>query len=75
MHTTPMSFFEIMLRIIKLHKSDPQAAARENLRYWLSRPPGERVAAVDFLRAQLLGTGHRLQAVARVVRRERPVSE
>lgn len=40
---------------------------RQNLGYWLSRPPEERVAAVDYLRKQFYGNTERLQRVARVV--------
>ncbi len=40
----------------------------ENLKYWLSRPPAERVAAVDFPRKQLYGDSIRLQRTVRVVK-------
>ena len=33
---------------------------KQNLEYWLSRPPSERVAAVDYLRKQLYGDSIRL---------------
>jgi hypothetical protein len=39
---------------------------KENLAYWLSRPPSERVAAVEILRRQRHGNAARLQRVARV---------
>lgn len=42
---------------------------KENLAYWLSRPPAERVAAVEYLRRQRDGSTARLQRVARVIRR------
>jgi hypothetical protein len=42
--------------------------AREDLAYWLSKTPEERVAAVDFLRRQVHGTDQRLQRVARVIK-------
>ncbi len=45
--------------------------SRFDLEYWLSRSPEERVAAVDFLRAQVDGTKQRLQRVGRVVQRQR----
>jgi hypothetical protein len=41
----------------------------ENLIYWLSKTPEERVAAVDYLRGQLNGSSARLQRSARVVQR------
>ncbi len=42
---------------------------QENLAYWLSRTPEERVAAVEYLRRQLNGSSARLQRSARVVQR------
>ncbi len=42
---------------------------RENLAYWLSKTPDERVSAVEQLRKQRHGDMHRLVRVARVVRR------
>jgi hypothetical protein len=41
----------------------------ENLAYWLSRTPEERVAAVEYLRRQFNGSSARLQRCARVVQR------
>jgi hypothetical protein len=42
----------------------------DNLRYWLSRPAHERLAAVEFYRRQVYGDNYpqRLQRVARVVK-------
>jgi hypothetical protein len=40
-----------------------------DLQYWLTRPPAERVAAVDYLRRVYYGASARLQRVARVVQR------
>jgi hypothetical protein len=42
---------------------------RENLAYWLSKTPEERVEAVEILRRQRDGDSARLQRVARVVQR------
>lgn len=41
----------------------------ENLAYWLSKSPEERVAAVEYLRRQLNGSSARLQRSARVIQR------
>jgi len=38
----------------------------DDLKYWLSRSPEERVAAVDYLRRQFHGSEVRLQRVANV---------
>ena len=43
--------------------------AKEDLAYWLSQSPEERVLAVDYLRRQYHGSTERLQRVARVVQR------
>lgn len=42
---------------------------KENLAYWLSKSPEERVAAVEQLRRQQHGDSARLQRTARVVHR------
>lgn len=60
-----------MKKVIKRRPLRDPNAAREDLEYWLSRPPEERVAAVDFLRAQFYGRSQRLQRVARVLKRPR----
>ena len=41
----------------------------QNLAYWLSRTPEERVEAVEILRRQRHGNTDRLQRVARVIQR------
>ena len=41
----------------------------DDLSYWLTRPPEERVSAVEILRRQHDGCTSRLQRVARVVER------
>jgi hypothetical protein len=40
---------------------------REDLDYWLSKTPRERVAAIEFLREQTHGSSARLQRSARVI--------
>jgi len=47
-----------------------RSAEREDLAYWLSRPPGERMEAVDSLRREFHGELPRLQRVARVIQRK-----
>mgnify|MGYP001140505327 CR=1 FL=1 len=42
---------------------------KENLAYWLSKTPDERVSAVEYLRRQLNGSSARLQRSARVIQR------
>jgi hypothetical protein len=46
---------------------DGYSEIRQNLEFWLSRPPEERIAAVEELRCEVYGDSHRLQRVARVM--------
>ena len=41
----------------------------DDLKYWLTKSPEERVAAVDYLRRQCHGSSERLQRVVSVVQR------
>jgi hypothetical protein len=54
--------------VVQIHRLDGFSEIRQNLEYWLSRPPQERLAAVDELRREVYGDSHRLQRVVRVVR-------
>jgi hypothetical protein len=54
-------------KTVHKHDLDNFSEIQQNLEYWLSRPPEERLAAVDALRRQYYGDSHRLQRVARVV--------
>ena len=54
-------------KIVQKKDLDNYSEIRQNLEYWLSRPPEERLAAVDALRCEYYGDTHRLQRVARVV--------
>jgi hypothetical protein len=54
-------------KVVQIHDIDSYSEIRQNLEYWLSRPPEERLAEVDELRREYYGDSHRLQRVARVV--------
>ena len=54
-------------KVVQIHRMDSHSEIRQNLEYWLSRPPEERIAAVEELWRQVYGDSHRLQRVARVV--------
>jgi hypothetical protein len=54
-------------RIIRLTSFADEERTRPALRYWLSRPADERVAAVEYLRRQIDETGARLRRVHRVL--------
>jgi len=57
-------------KTVKKRDLDSFSEIRQNLEYWLSRSPEERLAAVDALRRYYYGASHRLQRVARVVQQE-----
>ena len=54
-----------------VHKRDLRnfSSIKEDLRYWLTQTPEERVAAVDYLRKQRHGSTERLQRSVRVIKR------
>jgi hypothetical protein len=58
----------IQKTVTKRRTQDP-ASTKEDLTYWLSKTPEERVATVDYLRQQYYGNATRLQRVARVIQR------
>jgi hypothetical protein len=56
-------------KLVNKHRLHERTTAHDDLNYWLSRTPEERVAAVDYLRTQFYGNTAGLQRVARVVQR------
>jgi len=56
-------------KTVSKHRLEASLEIKQNLKYWLSRPPEERLAAVDSLRAQIYGDTERLQRTARVIQR------
>ena len=54
-------------RIVRLTSFAEEERTRPALRYWLSRPARERLAAVEYLRRQVDGSGARLRRVHRVL--------
>jgi len=62
-------------KTVKKQDIDNFSEIRQNLEYWLSRPPEERLAAVDALRREYYGDTHRLQRVARIVQQEQSQAE
>ena len=57
-------------KVVQIHRLDGFSEIRQNLEYWLSRSPEERLAAVEELRRETYGDSHRLQRCVRVVRRK-----
>lgn len=58
-------------KVVKKCRLSEHDEVKSNLAYWLSKPPAERVAAVEFLRELANEGAGRLQRVARVVQRPR----
>ena len=56
-------------KIIKRDRLQGSTGIKDDLVYWLSRTPDERIAAVEYLRRQFDGNSDRLQRVARVIQR------
>jgi hypothetical protein len=55
-------------KIVHKHKLDRDFEIRQNLQYWLSKTPEERLEAVEILRRQVYGENTlRLQRVVRVI--------
>jgi len=54
-------------KVVTITSFEELAKSNPDLEYWLSRPPRERVEAVEFLRRQVHGSSARLQRVVRVV--------
>jgi len=54
-------------KIVKKSRIDDLSSIQEDLAYWLSKSPEERIAAVEFLRRQHDGKIARLQRSARII--------
>lgn len=56
-------------RIVTRRSLRDSSSIKDDLEYWLSKSPQERVATVDYLRGQYHGSTTRLQRSARVIQR------
>jgi hypothetical protein len=54
-------------RVVKKVDLKKHLSVKEDLAYWLSKTPQERIAAVELLRRQYHGSSARLQRTARVI--------
>jgi hypothetical protein len=59
----------LIRKVIKKANLREFSEVKENLSYWLSKEPEERVGAVEYLRRTLHGSSARLQRSARVIQR------
>jgi hypothetical protein len=56
-------------KVVTIKDKNDKKLILDDLNYWLTKSPEERVAAVDYLRSQFHGSSERLQRVARVIQR------
>lgn len=56
-------------KVLKKRRLSEFDEVKQNLEYWLTKNPEERVEAVELLRRQFHGNTGRLQRVARVTKR------
>jgi hypothetical protein len=57
----------MIAKVVKILTLDNNTNTLDDVQYWLSKSPEERIAAVEYLRRQFHGSSARLQRVARVV--------
>lgn len=57
-------------KTVQKQRLDDYSEIKQNLQYWLSRPPQERLAAVDALRREFYGDSQRLERTPRVISSE-----
>ena len=58
-------------KVVSKHPLIEESQEKRDLKYWLSRPPEERVSAVEILRKQVYGNTARLQRVFKIIKRTR----
>jgi hypothetical protein len=56
-------------KVVNKHNLCDFSSIKEDLSYWLSKTPEERVSTVDYLRKQYHGSTERLQRSVRVIKR------
>jgi len=54
-------------KVVTKHNVKDFNSIKEDLAYWLSKTPEERIEALELLRRQLHGSSERLQRTARVI--------
>lgn len=56
-------------KVVSKGKLCRRSQIKDDLNYWLSKTPKERIAAVEHLRNQYYGSSARLQRAVRIVKR------
>jgi len=60
----------MIAKVVKKTKLQGHSEIKDNLEYWLSKTPEERVAAVESLRRSFHGSAEGLQRAARIIKRK-----
>jgi hypothetical protein len=60
---------KMIKKVVSIKNLGDKNLILDDLKYWLSKPSKERIAAVEYLRRQYHGDTARLQRVARVIQR------
>lgn len=56
-------------KVVTKHKLNDAYSRKNDLLFWLSKSPEERVSAVEYLRRQFYGSSARLQRSTRIIQR------
>jgi len=59
----------VIRKVVKKGSLKDKSSNKEDLTYWLSKSPQERIEAVEILRRQYYGSTARLQRIVRVIQR------
>jgi hypothetical protein len=57
-----------MIKRVVVKKKLGDSSIKSDLEYWMSRPPMERIEAVELLRRQYYGNTARLQRTVRIIK-------
>jgi hypothetical protein len=57
----------MIVKVVRKYDRQAISSIKEDLAYWLSRTPEDRIDAVEILRRQAHGSTERLQRTARVI--------
>ena len=56
-------------KVVSKRSLHDRSAEKAEVEYWLSRPPGERIEAVEIMRREFHGKLPRLQRLVQIVQR------
>ena len=68
--TSILHYHNFMIKkVVSKHSLKNWSEIKDDLRYWLSKSPLQRIEAVEFLRRQYYGDSAGLQRTVRIVKR------